>query len=136
MEKLFAYVQFLLYLCTLFMQISDLEILFGHHPEVGLIRRELKKGQGNHVLLSGLYASARAFTLAQMTKEPLFVILDNAESSQYLYGDLKVLGSNVLFFPAAQKRRTMDESAMVQRTECLRALASGRVQIEIGRAHV
>ena len=123
--------QFLLYLCTLFMQISDLEILFGHHPEVGLIRSELKKGQGNHVLLSGLYASARALTLAQMTKEPLFVILDNAESSQYLYGDLKVLGSNVLFFPAAQKRRTMDESAMVQRTECLRALALGRVQIVV-----
>ena len=130
-KKIFAYFVFLLYLCTLFMQISDLEILFGHHPEVGLIRRELKKGQGNHVLLSGLYASARALTLAQMTEEPLFVILDNAESSQYLYGDLKVLGTNVLFFPAAQKRRTTDESAMVQRTECLRALASGRVQIVV-----
>ncbi|MBQ4395809.1 MAG: transcription-repair coupling factor, partial [Paludibacteraceae bacterium] len=59
----------------------------------------------------------------------LFVILDNAEAAQYLYSDLKSLippsqegEGEIYFFPAAQKRRTIDEAAMIQRTECLAAL--------------
>lgn len=110
------------------MQITDLKTLFGEHPEMGLIKRELQKGGGTHLLLSGLHASVRALTLAQLNT-PLFVILDNAEAAQYLYSDLKSLippsqegEGEIYFFPAAQKRRTIDEAAMIQRTECLAAL--------------
>ena len=81
-----------------------------------------------HVLVTGLYASARALALAQV-KAPLFVIFDNAEAAQYLYSDLRSIESRVesqesrvFFFPAAQKRRVVDEAAQIQRTECLTAL--------------
>lgn len=117
------------------MQIVDLKTLFGEHPELGLIKRELQKGDRTHLLLSGLHASARALTLAQLDT-PLFVIFDNAEAAQYLYGDLKSLekpgqtcnsqpsiAAKIFFFPAAQRRRTIDEAAMIQRTETLSALA-------------
>lgn len=104
------------------MQLGDLEILFGQHPEIGLIRRELGRGRGVHVLLSGLHASARALAIAQI-KEPLFVIFDNAETAQYFYADLKTIGAQVAFFPHSQKRRAVDEAAQIQRTECLSQLS-------------
>ncbi len=104
--------------------ISDLEILFAHHPEVGLLKRELARGKGTHVLLSGLYASARALALATLKPQMFFVILDNEESARYMYADLKALGSDVSFFPAAQKRRAVDEAAQIQRTETLTTLPS------------
>ena len=129
------------------MQIGDLDMLFGEHPELGLINRELAKGQEVHLLLSGLHAGARALALAHV-KAPLFVILDNAEAAQYLYSDLLSLsadglpvtgdglpvtgvGAKVYFFPAAQKRRTVDEAAMIQRTECLSALRNACTQAPI-----
>ena len=116
------------------MQITDLKTLFGEHPETGLIKREVQRGNGTHLLLSGLHASARALTLVQ-TDTPLFVIFDNAEAAQYLYSDLRSLtgqGANreIYFFPAAQKRRTVDEAAMIQRTECLSALAQNTDRVE------
>ena len=61
--------------------------------------------------------------LAQL-HQVLFVILDNAESAQYVYGDLKSLGATVSFFPHSQKRRVVDEAAQIQRTECLTALCN------------
>ena len=87
-----------------------------------MTNRELDKGKGMHLLLTGLRASARALTLAHV-KEPLFVVMDNAETAQYLYGDIKALSADVLFFPAAQKRRVTDEAAMIQRTETLTAIS-------------
>lgn len=101
-----------------------MEILFGQHPELALARKELRKGQGIHLLLNGLHASARAFALAHV-EQPQIVIFDNAEAAQYIYADLKTLGCNVLFFPAAQKRRVVDEAAQIQRTETLSALGKG-----------
>ena len=74
-----------------------------------------------HVLVTGLHASARALALAQIEK-PQLVIFDNAEAAQYLYSDLKTLGANACFFPAAQKRRVVDEAAQIQRTETLSGL--------------
>ena len=116
------------------MQIGDLNILFGEHPEFGVIRHQLSDVRTQHLLLSGLHASARALTLAHV-KRPMFVIFDNAEAAQYMFSDLKSLtadavgpaspvGQDVFFFPAAQKRRAVDEAAMIQRTECLTALTS------------
>ncbi len=103
-------------------QIDDLKTLFGQHPELAAVRKELAH-RNTHVLLSGLHASARALALAQLDK-PLFVIHDNAESAQYLYADLKGLGAEVAFFPHSQKRRVIDEAAQVQRTETLMTLPS------------
>ena len=103
--------------------IEELEILFAQHPEIGLLNKELRKGKGTHVLLSCLHASARALTLAQV-KRPQFVIFDNEESARYMYADLKSLGSDVSFFPHSQKRRAVDETAQIQRTETLTTLPS------------
>ena len=107
------------------------------------MKRELAKTRGTHVLLGGLYASARALALHALTMPSavshqdsagLFIVMDNAENAQYMYGDLKTIHNaqctmhnekdeGVFFFPAAQKRRVVDEAAQVQRTECLSALS-------------
>ena len=110
-------------------EIGDLKILFGQHPELAAVRKELAHKDA-HVLLSGLHASARALALAHMTS-PLFVIFDNAETAQYIYADLKTLGANVQYFPSAQRRRTVDEASAIQRTETLTALSGNNVSIVV-----
>ena len=109
------------------MRVADLQILFAEHPELHAAQRELTKGRGTHLLLSGLHASARALALsaiARATKQSTyFAILDNYEKAEYFYSDLKTLQDEVYFFPAAQKRRTVDEAAQIQRTECLTAVS-------------
>lgn len=102
------------------MNIEDLKILFGEHPELAAVRKALAHNNA-HVLLSGLHASARALALAQL-REPLFVIFDNAESAQYIYSDLKTLGADAGFFPSSKRRRTIDDAAVIQRTETLTTL--------------
>ncbi len=109
--------------------IEELKILFGEHPELAAVRKELAH-KNAHVLLSGLHASARALALAQ-TGKPLFVIFDNAEAAQYIYADLKTVGARTMFFPSARKRRTIDEAATLQRTETLTALVSESVEIVV-----
>ena len=111
------------------MHVHDLEIVFAQHPQIGMIQRELQRGKDTHLLLSGLYASARALALRALNKS-LFIIMDNAEAAQYLYADLRTSQSpdtgetpDTLLFPAAQKRRAYDEAAAIQRTECLTALS-------------
>ncbi|MBR6065150.1 MAG: transcription-repair coupling factor [Paludibacteraceae bacterium] len=80
----------------------------------------------SHLLLTGVYASARALVLTHV-KRPLFILLDNSEAAQYLYADLKVLSespeANVFFFPSSKRRRTTDEAMVIQRTEVLAALS-------------
>ncbi len=100
--------------------IEDLKILFGEHPELAAVRKELAH-KNAHVLLSGLHASARALALAHM-HAPLFVIFDNAEAAQYIYADLKTLGADAGFFPSSRRRRTIDDAAVIQRTETLTTL--------------
>ena len=107
-----------LYWLSVRMQIRDLNILFGEHPEIKVIGDRLGVRGDKHLLLSGLHASARALTLAHVTR-PMFVIFDNAEAAQYLYGDLKAIGVNAGFFPAAKRRQTIDDAAIIQRTETL-----------------
>ena len=90
------------------------------------MRRELEKGKVSHLLLTGVYASARALVLTHV-RRPLFILLDNSEAAQYLYADLKVLSespeANVFFFPSSKRRRTTDEAMVIQRTEVLAALS-------------
>ena len=45
--------------------------------------------------------------------------MDNAEAAQYLYGDLRSLGADALFFPSSKRRRSIDDAAVIQRTETL-----------------
>ena len=112
-------------------QISDLEILFSHHPEIAAAKKEVAKGRGTHVLLGGLHASARALVLHALG-HPLFIVMDNEEAARYMFSDLRSLDNgsgpdsapSVFFFPAAQKRRVVDESAQVQRMECLATLGN------------
>ena len=119
------------------MQIDDLETLFAHHPELAAAQKELARGKETHLLLAGLHASARALALHAL-RVPLFVVMDNTESAQYLYGDLKNLSTSpsqgepgIYFFPAARKRRTIDEAAQIQRTEALSALTNSQTPIII-----
>ena len=122
--------------------IEELEILFGQHPQIKAIGNGLRvtgyglRAKGDkHVLVSGLHASARALTLAQV-RTPLFIVMDNAEAAQYMYADLRSLENghwtldnggktNVGFFPSSKRRRTIDDAAVIQRTECLTALCNG-----------
>ena len=117
------------------MNIEELEILFGQHPQIKAIGNGLRvtgyglRAKGDrHVLVSGLHASARALALAQV-RTPLFIVMDNAEVAQYLFTDLKTLGANVGFFPSSKRRRTIDDAAVIQRTECLTALSQERLPV-------
>ena len=89
------------------------------------MQREMQRG-GSHLLVCGLYASSRALALAQ-ADAPLFILMDNEETARYMYGDFMSLNKPIFFFPAAQKRRTVDESAQIQRTETLTALSQSPI---------
>ena len=111
------------------MEIGELNILFGEHPELKVIGERLKTKEDKHILVSGLYASSRALALSHLAR-PLFIVMDNSEAAQYMYSDLRSLEStehrtqntDVFFFPHSQKRRAVDEAAVIQRTETLSAL--------------
>ena len=95
--------------------------------------RRLLSGRGKgdrHILLTGLHASARALALSRLA-QPLFIVMDNAEAAQYMFSDLWSLGTNVFFFPHSQKRRAVDEAAVIQRTECLSALTVNHAPLTI-----
>ena len=88
----------------------------------------LQQGRTKHVLLSGLYGSARAQELAHINS-PMLVVMSDQEKAQYLYSDLRSLvqgGSEVLYFPSSRRRskkvQATDEAMMVQRTGVLTAL--------------
>ena len=90
-----------------------------------------------------------------------FVIIDNEEDAKYLYADLVQVGctkdgasayrtvrdlqdgrrptgeeSRVFFFPSSKRRRTTDEAMVIQRTECLAALESGKSRVESQEAMI
>ncbi len=82
-----------------------------------------------------------------------FVIIDNEEDAKYLYADLiqvqsqelkvksqesrvKSQESSVFFFPSSKRRRTTDEAMVIQRTECLAAMKSGKSRVESGKSRV
>ena len=81
-------------------------------------------------------------------KRVFFVVIDNEEDAKYLYADLKQIGCTkeayphplpkgkgeeerrVYFFPSSKRRRTTDEAMVIQRTECLAAMESGKSRVE------
>ncbi len=103
------------------------------HPELDVLTQELSKKGNKHFLLKGLHASARALILhslatrlhAQGKGRVSCIVVDNADDAQYLYADLRTVGSDkeVYYFPAAHRRRQeKDEALAVQRMEVLSAL--------------
>ena len=77
-------------------------------------------------------------------KRVFFVVIDNEEDAKYLYADLmksseyRVQSSKnkVFFFPSSKRRRTTDEAMVIQRTECLAALESGKSRVESQEAMI
>jgi len=122
------------------MRIEELYELLSENPKYQAIGDRLQAKGERHLLLSGLYGSARAVALQvvgcrlQIADKPMVVVMDNADDAQYMYGDLRTLNENVnvnvnqvLFFPVSHRRRqgTIDEAMAIQRTEVLAALAGG-----------
>ncbi len=70
-------------------------------------------------------------------KRVFFVVIDNEEDAKYLYADLKKSSENkVFFFPSSKRRRTTDEAMVIQRTECLAAMESGKSRVESQEAMI
>ena len=137
------------------MTIEDLHSVFLDRPEIKATIKELKRGGDTHLLLSGLHASARALAIEAMARSSeygvFFVVIDNEEDAKYLYADLKKSSeykggeppqarrsqeSKVFFFPSSKRRRTTDEAMVIQRTECLAAMKSGKSRGESGESRV
>ena len=126
------------------MDITELKSLFGLHPEINAIQKELAKGNERHILLCGLHASARSLLLSEVLADYkretqsvqenvgifslLVYIADNGDEAQYIYADLKQLLTDdssvgVYYFPTAHRRRQgVDEALAIQRTETLARL--------------
>ena len=144
------------------MTIEDIHSAFLDRPEIKAAIKELKRGGETHLLLSGLHASARALAIEALMRSSeyrvqsqelkvksqesrvFFVVIDNEEDAKYLYADLmksseyRVQSSKnkVFFFPSSKRRRTTDEAMVIQRTECLAALESGKSRVESQEAMI
>ena len=109
------------------------------HPELEATVSELRKGQEQHLLLTGLNASVRAIVLGCIveklgqqarTGKDMLVLMDSQDEAQYLYADLQAIEAEnikiqVLLFPSARRRRQgADEAMIIQRTETLTALSA------------
>ncbi len=141
------------------MEITELRALFGHHPEIGAIHKELAKGGERHVLVNGLHASARSIVLSEIwggehgatprgreshlhetpgAVRVLVYMADNGDEAQYVYADLKQLLSDepsvgVYYFPTAHRRRQgVDEALAIQRTETLARLCPPIDSLPVG----
>ena len=118
-----------------FMRIQDLQELLAVHPNIDATVHEMSKRGTEHLLLSGLYASSRSLFLLNLLRKlkdtNLLVVTDTQDEAQYLYADLQTLNADCptltpFYFPSAKRRRQgVDESLMIQRTECLAALGHG-----------
>ena len=117
------------------MQIGELAQLIAEHPELDVLATEFSKKCEKHFLLRNLYASSQGIILSSLhqrlqTTNPsssLLIVLEDADSAQYMYADLRTLrdGKDVYFFPSSHRRRQKtDEALVVQRTEVLGELLS------------
>ena len=84
------------------MQIDAFAQLMAIHPEVEVLAKELNKKRHKHFLLSDLHASAQAIILTVLhrqlankgTAQPMMIVLDDNDSSQYMYAYIKTLIDN------------------------------------------
>ena len=123
------------------------------HEQTKAVADCLRRNRAEHVLMSGLYGSARAAELTALTGTMLIVMSDQ-DSAQYMYSDLRSLtaeavgpseglkdrfavgsaspvGQKVLYFPSSRRRskkvQSQDEAMMVQRTGVLTTLTADAV---------
>ena len=117
------------------MQIGELAQLIAEHPELDVLATEFSKKCEKHFLLRNLYASSQGIILSSLHQRlqttnhgsSLLIVLEDADSAQYMYADLRTLrdGKDVYFFPSSHRRRQKtDEALVVQRTEVLGELLS------------
>jgi len=112
--------------------IDELYELLSQNPKFKAINDRLQAKGAKHLLLSGLYGSSRAIAINAITSGTQLVVIDNADDAQYMYGDLRELNNNVLFFPTSHRRRQgSDEAMAIQRTEVLAALTQDHQAITI-----
>ena len=114
------------------MQIDDLEILFGQHPQIKAISDRLAKGD-KHVLVSGLHASARALALSAL-KQALFIVLDNEEAARYLYSDLRSLTAGAVGPSQSDCKTQAGPAVGPSQSDCKNAGAVGPSQSDCKNA--
>ncbi len=132
------------------MTLSELHTLYAQHPNVEAILAETRRKQKQHLLLTGLHASAQAMLLAsvfQKSERTLLIVAENADDAAYLKSDIeailapqppeggvdtpsnahsKGLGGLYLFpspYRIRQRNHKADEAYAIERTETLNALA-------------
>ncbi len=119
------------------MKTNDLYDIIAQNPKIAIVREQLRRGGEKHLLLSGLYGSARAMVIlaaGQSGREAerlkgqrsLCVVMDNEEEARYMFGDLRQISQpdDVFFFPTSRrKRQGVDEAMAIQRTEVLTQLS-------------
>ena len=117
------------------MHIEELYELLSEHPQTGAVREWLRQRGDRHLLLTGLYASARAVSVAAWRQQAVVAVMSGEDEARYLHSDLKTIGANALFFPTSHRRKRrktadvdsrlpQDEALVVQRTETLSFLAN------------
>ncbi|MBQ7191249.1 MAG: transcription-repair coupling factor [Paludibacteraceae bacterium] len=115
------------------MQIKELYEQLSLHTSVSAIKSQLLSRR-EHLLLTALRASARAVVLKALEQPSLVVVMTNEDEAQYMFSDLKTIGTNAFFFStshrrlrhkkSADSRQAVDEAMAVQRTEVLSYLSS------------
>jgi transcription-repair coupling factor (superfamily II helicase) len=114
------------------MQIGELYEQLSQHPAISAVKDLVCKdrrrgGEGRHILLAGLHASAQAVVLRAVAQKTTVAVTANKDEAQYLYADLCALGGSALLFPTSRrlhkKNSSTDEAMAVQRTEVLSRLA-------------
>ncbi len=117
------------------MTLSELHTLYAQHPNVEAILAETKRKQKQHLLLTGLHASAQAMLLAsvfQKSKRTLLIVAENVDDAAYLKNDLEAILQApesqlpIYSFPSPfrirQRNHKADEAYAIERTETLNAL--------------
>lgn len=135
------------------MTVSELKEEIGGHEQTNELCECLRKNRTKHVLVGGLYGSARAMAMASIAgsacglkdryaERALLIVMSDQEAAQYMYSDLREVQSDkgqstedkgqstecVFYFPASRRRsrkvQSIDEGMMVQRMGCLTAMSA------------
>ncbi len=96
------------------MTISELHTVYAKHPNVEAIIAELKhhKQKTQHLLLTGLHASAQAMLLAsvfQKSQRTMLIVAENAENAAYLKNDLDAILNQAPLLSPPQGGRSATE---------------------------
>ncbi|MBR1808294.1 MAG: transcription-repair coupling factor [Paludibacteraceae bacterium] len=117
------------------MTLQELSTLYSRHPANELLLSALSDKRKQHLLLTGLCASAKALSLANVfdsKHQTILYVAENHDDASYLQHDLASIASEdcVSLFPSAyrirQRNHQPDESYAIQRTELLGKLSAAK----------